>query len=145
MLTRLYLLVLGAALVWFGWHALTGPLDPQGDLVRDAFEDLAADAGPRRFVEALRQDTASPQRWADLAEALLHAKRPDEARYCISRAVALGPRLPPVLLRAMNFYLLTDDRKGAREASEAALRAAPGDPHIRQAVAASARFWTADQ
>lgn len=138
-------MALGCALVWFGWRALTGPLDPQADLVRDAFEDLAAGAGPQRFAEALRQDMASPQRWADLAEALLHAKRPGEARYCIARAVALGPHLPPVLLRAMNFYVLAGDREPAREASEAALRAAPGDDRVRGAVAASARFWTADE
>jgi hypothetical protein len=54
--------------------------------------------------EALRRNVASPNRWCDVGEALLAAGRIDEARYCFTRAVELGPQSPPVFWRAALFY-----------------------------------------
>src|SRR5437762_7657711 len=54
--------------------------------------------------EALRRNVASPYRWCDVGEALLAAGRIKEARYCVVRAVELGPQIPPVLWRAAQFY-----------------------------------------
>ena len=81
------------------------------DLVRDeAFRQLwlgeeedvrAAISG---FEELVRRNPASPFRWCDLAEALLETGATERARPCIARAVELGPRLAPVLVRAGNFH-----------------------------------------
>jgi hypothetical protein len=54
--------------------------------------------------EALRRNVASPYRWCDLGEALLDAGRTEEARYCFTRAVELGPQSPPVFWRMALFY-----------------------------------------
>lgn len=56
------------------------------------------------FVEAVKREPAAPHRWCDLGDALLRDGRADEARYCFSNALSLGPEIPPVLLRSANFY-----------------------------------------
>jgi hypothetical protein len=54
------------------------------------------------FREALRRDPASPYRWSDLAEALLHENQISSAQYCTSQAIVLGPNVPAILWRAAN-------------------------------------------
>jgi O-antigen ligase len=56
------------------------------------------------LLEAVRRDPASPQRWCDLGEAMLRSGRVEQARLCFANALALGPNIPPVLLRAAHFY-----------------------------------------
>ena len=56
------------------------------------------------FQEAVRRDPASAHRWCELGEALLEGGQPDQAKAAMNRAVELGPKAPPVLLR--NFNLL---------------------------------------
>ena len=56
------------------------------------------------LLEAVRRDPASPQRWCDLGEAMLRSGRVEQARHCFANALALGPNIPPVLLRAAHFY-----------------------------------------
>jgi hypothetical protein len=63
--------------------------------------------------EALRRNPASPTRWSDLGQALRQAGRIDEARYCYSQALELGPRNPPVLWRTAVFYLRIKERRSA--------------------------------
>jgi O-antigen ligase len=53
-----------------------------------------------RLLDAVRNDSASPHRWADLAEANFNAGRVPEARTSLANALALGPNIPPILLRA---------------------------------------------
>lgn len=67
----------------------------------------AADASIPGFREALRRDPASAYRWCDLGEAYQRAGRVDEARSCFEQAVLQGPHVPPILLRAGNFHLIT--------------------------------------
>jgi hypothetical protein len=57
------------------------------------------------FQQALRINVASPYRWCDLGEAYLAAKHPQNAYYCITQAVRLGPQIPPILMRASNVCL----------------------------------------
>jgi hypothetical protein len=77
-------------------------------ITRQGYERLLAGRveGPGGAVEAfeaaLRSDMGSPYRWCDLGEALLAAGRIEKARYCVRRALELGPNLPPVLMRAAN-------------------------------------------
>jgi len=55
--------------------------------------------------EAVRRDPASAYRWCELGEALLEGGQPDQAKAAMSRAVELGPKAPPVLLRDFNLLL----------------------------------------
>jgi O-antigen ligase len=56
------------------------------------------------LVEAVKREPAAPHRWCDLGDALLRHSRAEEARYCFSNALALGPEIPPILLRSASFY-----------------------------------------
>ena len=56
------------------------------------------------LMEAVKREPAAPHRWCDLGEAFLRAGRLKEARYCFSKALALGPEIPPILLRSASFY-----------------------------------------
>jgi O-antigen ligase/tetratricopeptide (TPR) repeat protein len=56
------------------------------------------------FLNALRREPAAPHRWCDLGEAMLTSGRPEQAHYCFSNALDLGGNIPPVLIRAANFY-----------------------------------------
>jgi len=60
------------------------------------------------YKEAVRQDDASPYRWADLAEALAADGRLDDARLCFERALVLAPGIPQIWVRHANFCFLHD-------------------------------------
>ncbi len=55
------------------------------------------------------RDPASPHRWCDLGDAFFTAGRVNEARYCFSNALSLGPDIPPAHLRGANFYHAVGD------------------------------------
>ncbi len=57
------------------------------------------------FQEAVRRDPASAYRWCELAEALLEGRQADQAKAAMSRAVELGPKTPPILLRSFNLLV----------------------------------------
>ena len=65
---------------------------------------------PTNPEEQLVKDASSPYAWCDLAED--RAKQGDTAKaaYCFRRAIELGPKIPPVWMRAANFYLAQDDK-----------------------------------
>jgi O-antigen ligase len=72
---------------------------------------LAAGTGPNRVVapltrlgEAVKTDPAAPERWCDLGDAFLQLGQVGQAHYCYSRALNLGPEIPPILFRAAKFY-----------------------------------------
>jgi tetratricopeptide (TPR) repeat protein len=56
------------------------------------------------LLTALRRDPDAAFRWCDLGEARLRAGRVEQARECFSTAMALAPNIPPMRLRAANFY-----------------------------------------
>jgi len=67
----------------------------------------------RHLEQALRRDLASPYLWCDLAEALTETGQLEKARYCFGRAVQLGPRIPPILMRAANFHFRLGEHRQA--------------------------------
>jgi O-antigen ligase len=69
------------------------------------------------LVEALRREPAAPHRWADLGDALLKANDLAGAQNCFSTAQALGPYIPPILLRVANFQFATHQGKQALQTS----------------------------
>ena len=73
-------------------------------------------------AQKLRADSASPYRWCDLGEELLQAGKTDQARACFRRAVQLGPNIPPIWMRALNFYLQVDDIPAALACTAPVLR-----------------------
>jgi hypothetical protein len=89
------------------------------------------DAGSQRagklasLKEALRQDSASPYRWCDLADGFLEEGQNQEARYCFDEARALGPNIPPIWLRAMFFYLQGQETAAALDSSARVLKVVP--------------------
>ena len=56
------------------------------------------------LLQALRRDAATPGRWCDLGEAMFRSGFVEKARYCFSNALALGPNVPPIKMRAADFY-----------------------------------------
>jgi tetratricopeptide (TPR) repeat protein len=65
------------------------------------------------LLEAVRRDAAAPQRWCDLGESMLKIGETGQARYCFSRALALGPDIPYMLVRAADFHFsLHENREG---------------------------------
>jgi len=56
------------------------------------------------LLTALRRDPAAPFRWCGLGEALLQSGHPEQAKECFSAALAHAPNIPPLQLRAANFY-----------------------------------------
>jgi O-antigen ligase len=59
------------------------------------------------LFKALRRDPNAPARWCDTGEAMLRAGRNADAEYCFSRALTLGPHIPPILMQAADFYFGT--------------------------------------
>jgi tetratricopeptide (TPR) repeat protein len=57
-----------------------------------------------KLVAAVKRNLAAPLRWCDLGDAYLRDGHVKEAGHCYSNALALGPEIPPVLLRSANFY-----------------------------------------
>jgi hypothetical protein len=74
------------------------------------------------FQNLLRRNPASPSAWCDLGDALLDAKRPVDAQRCFSRASELGGRLPPIMLRIVNFYCRLPDASRALALSNELLK-----------------------
>ena len=64
---------------------------------------VAAVPTPELF-KALRRDPNDPNRWCGAGDRLLYVGQPAEAGYCYSRALALGPHIPPILMEAADFY-----------------------------------------
>jgi len=56
------------------------------------------------LFKALRRDPNAPARWCDTGERMLRDGRDADAGYCFSRALALGPHIPPILMQAADFY-----------------------------------------
>jgi tetratricopeptide (TPR) repeat protein len=99
-------------------------------VVEDAYREfLHGPASTKEFsadlVQALVHDAASSYRWCDVGEALLAAGDQDKAAYCMRRAIALGPRSAPVLLRAANFDFRIGDDSEALQLLARVLKLAP--------------------
>jgi Tfp pilus assembly protein PilF len=84
-----------------------------------------------RLLEFLERDSAGPNRWCDLGDALEKAGRNEQARYCFERAVELAPRVPYILFRAASFLLR---RGNTTTALGMMAQAISGDPAYSQRV-----------
>jgi hypothetical protein len=88
-------------------------------IAQDAYRQLLAGnvKGPggalALYQRALEKNPASPYRWCDFGEAALEAGNAATARVCMMRAAVLGPRMPPILLRAANLAFRLDDTDAA--------------------------------
>jgi len=63
------------------------------------------------YKQLIRNNPASPYRWADLGDALLAAGKVSEAKECFRRVEQAGPGTPQTLLRAAGFYLRLGETK----------------------------------
>ncbi|PYR38988.1 MAG: hypothetical protein DMF89_27030 [Acidobacteria bacterium] len=86
---------------------------------------------PSDFLTFLARDPANPTRWADLGDALQHAGNQAEARRCFERALALGPRIPQVLIRAARFHFRLEENHAAFPLM---VRALDGNPSFDRVV-----------
>jgi tetratricopeptide (TPR) repeat protein len=90
---------------------------------------LQTGADPARLVslysEALRRDSANPNRWADLGDAFTLANRIPEAAYCFQRALDLNRRLPQIWLRDANFHFQTGTDAAALQSAARVLLTVP--------------------
>ena len=57
------------------------------------------------LTRLLVRDSASPQRWADLGDALSQANSVEKAQLCFAQALALGPHSASILISSGDFYL----------------------------------------
>lgn len=73
----------------------------------------------------VRREPANPAAWCDLGEAFAAAGETEQARRCFARAQELGPRIPPVWVRSMNFHVERGEPEKALDASARALALAP--------------------
>jgi len=56
------------------------------------------------LLTALRREPNAPDRWCDLGDAMLHTGRLADAGYCFRTALQLAPDIPPVQMRAADYY-----------------------------------------
>ncbi len=108
------LLALLLAAVELGWlPAESFPESLRIYLRVPAEREIAAAAHPEEAValalEGVRADPATPYRWCALAEAYERAGDTERAARAVEQAVAMGPRLPPVLVRAANLAIRQGD------------------------------------
>jgi len=85
----------------------------------------AAVLPPGELLEFLRRDPAGPYRWCDLGESVQKAGEVGTARYCFNRAIALGPNLPYMLLRAAKFHVGLGEKRDAVDLMARTLKADP--------------------
>ena len=77
------------------------------------------------YAEALRRDSASPYRWADLGDALAQNNQVPAASYCFQRALELNRGLPQIWLRDANFHFQTGAIDAALASAARVLQTVP--------------------
>lgn len=112
---RLPLPLAGCVLGFGGYFAATHPAKANG-LLANGYQAIwtgASQNAPQPILEALRQDSGSPERWADTAEAMHAASRDGDARYCLEREMIRAPHLPHAAMRAAGLYFRLGDTSSA--------------------------------
>jgi hypothetical protein len=69
--------------------------------------------GPGTPEAALAGDSGNPYRWCELGEALALRGETQRAMHCMRRAAELGGGVPPVLMRAANFWISEEKEREA--------------------------------
>jgi len=80
---------------------------------------------PAAAAERVRREPANPAAWCDLAEAFAREGDYEKARRSFARARELGPHIPPVWVRSMNFHVEQGEAEQALEMSARALSLTP--------------------
>ena len=103
---RLLLPVAGAVLTAGGYLVMVRPAAADMSLDRGyrAIWDARAGESVQPILHALSLDPGSPERWADLAEAMHEAGRDDDTRYCLENELLRAPGLPHVAIRVAGMY-----------------------------------------
>ena len=124
---RLIILFLGAALAIGSTTSLL--LFHESHPARLQAQEALESGDPRRaldlYISELRLDSASPYRWADVAEAFAAAGDIPHARRCFERARQLGPHIPQIWVRDANFHWEIDEPDAALSASARVLATVP--------------------
>jgi O-antigen ligase len=83
-----------------------GICDTDAVVTRQALDHGGKVAGvsPPVLLKALRRDPNEPNRWCDAGAAMLQVGHSAAAEYCFSEALALGPNIPPILMKVGDFY-----------------------------------------
>lgn len=115
---RAYALTLAAfSLLLSASHYLTTPAQPPAAQAYDLL--LAGGPEAAQAVTELRalvrKNPANPYVWATLAEALAQTGDPTTAHQAMLQAVALGPSIPRIRLRAANLFAELDNRPAAAQ------------------------------
>jgi hypothetical protein len=108
---RLLLPVVGGVLGVGGYLAMVRPAAADMSLV-SAYRAIWDGRGGESVVpmlHALSLDPGSPERWADLAEAMHETGRDDITRYCLENELRRGPGLPHVAMRVAGMYFRLND------------------------------------
>ncbi len=74
---------------------------------------LGLPAGYSKIARAAYPDLASPDLWCDRGDSFREHGDDRKAGYCYRRAVVMGPRDKPVLMRAGNYFMLQNDAADA--------------------------------
>ena len=112
---------------------------PNGFLTRFGFlraDQLVANMSYADLVRSplllnrrLALDPANPYRWAELGEYFTGQDDYSAAGRAFDRAVELGPDIPPVLMRAVNFYVIEENSRKVASARKTNFRT---DPRVRR-------------
>jgi len=83
------------------------------------------------FTALVKRDPHFPFEWTDLGGAYAAKGKKAEAEVCFRNAVAMSPRWPPVMIRAVDFYFQTGNWKAALPLTMDVLDQVPDyDTHI---------------
>jgi len=88
------------------WFCRFGICDTDAVVTRQVLDHAGeiASVSPSILLKALRRDPSEPNRWCDAGAAMAKTGQYAAADYCFSKALTLGPNLPPILMRAADFY-----------------------------------------
>ncbi len=103
---RLLLPMVGGVLAVGGYLAMVRPAtaDTSIDSGYRAIWDARGSESVVPMLHALSLDPGSPERWADLAEAMHEAGRDSDTRYCLENELLRAPGLPHVAMRVAGMY-----------------------------------------
>lgn len=99
-----------------------------GNALQAEYGGSVAAVPPEKLLPFLQRNPAAPYLWCDLGESLHAHGRTVDARYSFARALALGPNIPSMQLRAARFHFTLGESTVALQLMS---RAIAGNPEFR--------------